>query len=276
MPIIQRHTRPTAPVETTTSPSPTIPSRLETCTVEESDGRSRLASVVIAVTFQRLIEDACREWTLEEELVLQALRRSTGSLRTASAQELSDYLGSLSQDQLRGVASNVKGIYHELLFVQAENGDWDSVAAEVKEFTNHPGGDVEFIVDGNVIGEVQLKAVASEAQVLEHLARYPDIEIRVTDEVAAKMPGIESSGFSNTELARDVYDRLAVLQRDGLVEEISEGLATSSLVSSAIIAGKAVQGQDLSGTQIRSFLVDAGIGASTAAVLDVLLLPLTS
>jgi hypothetical protein len=137
----------------------------------------------------------------------------------------------------------VKGIYHELLFVQAENEDWDAVAARVKDFTNHPGGDVEFIVDGNTIGEVQLKAVASEAQVLEHLARYPDIEIRVTDEVAAKMPSIERSGFSNTELTRDVYGRLAVLQGDGLVDEISEGLATSSLVSSAIIAGKAVRGQ---------------------------------
>jgi hypothetical protein len=73
--------------------------------------------VVIAVTFQRLIEDAYREWTLEEELVLQALRRSTRTLETASAQELSDYLGSMSENQLRGVASNVKGIYHELPFV---------------------------------------------------------------------------------------------------------------------------------------------------------------
>lgn len=208
--------------------------------------------------------------------MLQALRRSTRALETASAQELSDYLGSLSQDQLRGVASNVKGIYHELLFVQAENGDWDSVAAKVKEFTNHPGGDVEFIVDDHTIGEIQLKAVVSEAQVLEHLARYPDIEIRVTEEVAAKMPGIESSGFSNNELTRDVYDRLSELQGDGLLDEIGEGLATSTLVSSAIIAGKAVRGQNLSGSQIRSFLIDAGIGATTAAVLDVLLLPLTS
>lgn len=94
---------------------------------------------------------------LEEELVLQALRRSTRALESASAQELSVYLGSLSQDQLRGIASNVKGIYHELLYVQTENGDWDQVEARVKEFTNHPGGDVEFIVDGNTIGEVQLK-----------------------------------------------------------------------------------------------------------------------
>ncbi|MEZ5777570.1 MAG: hypothetical protein R3E44_04325 [Paracoccaceae bacterium] len=260
-------------MEAKASPSPTVPSRLEARTPDAGGGHSRLASVVIAVTFQRLIEDVSREWALEDELVLHALRRSTRSLETASAQELSAYLGSLSPEQLRGVASNVKGIYHELLFVQSENGDWDAVAAKVKEFTNHPGGDVEFIVDGNAIGEVQLKAVASETQVLEHLARYPDIEIRVTEEVAAKMPGIESSRFSNAELTRDVYDRLAVLQGDGLINEISEGLATSTLVSSAIIAGKAARGQHLSGMQIRSFLIDAGIGATTAAVLDVLLLP---
>lgn len=276
MPIFRKHARPVAEMEVAPSSPPPVPARYKARSSETGDRNSRLASVVIAVTFQRLIEDATREWALEEELVLLALRRSTRALESASAQELSDYLGSLSQDQLRGVASNVKGIYHELLFVQAENGDWDAVAAKVKEFTNHPGGDVEFIVDGKTIGEVQLKAVASEAQVLEHLARYPDIEIRVTEEVAAKMPGIESSGFSNSELTRDVHDRLSELQGDGLIDEIGEGLATSTLVSSAIIAGKAVRGQHLSGSQIRSFLIDAGIGATTAAVLDVLLLPLTS
>ena len=123
---------------------------------------------------------------------------------------------------------------------------------------------------------MQLKAVATEAQVLEHLARYPDIEVRVTEEVADKMAGVESSGFSNAELTRDVSDRLAELQGDGLIDEVCEGLITSSLVSSAIIAGRAARGQHLSGTQLRSFLVDAGIGTTTAVVLDVLLLPLTS
>lgn len=213
---------------------------------------------------------------LEEDLVLQALRRSRRDLESASAQELSDYLRRFEEEQMRGVASSVKGIYHELLFVQAENDDWDKVKAKVKEFTNHPGGDVEFMVDGNSIGEVQLKAVASEAQVLEHLARYPEIKIRVTDEVAVRMPGIDSSGFSNDELARDVKDRLAELQGDGLIDEISDGLITSALVSSAIIAGKAARGNHLTGTQLRSFLVDAGIGATTATVLDVLLLPLAN
>jgi hypothetical protein len=77
-------------------------------------------------------------------------------------------------------------------------------------------------------------------------------------------------------LTRDVRERLAELQGDGLIDEIGEGLATSALVSSAIIAGKAVRGQHLSGKQIRSFLIDAGVGATTATVLDVLLLPLAS
>lgn len=208
--------------------------------------------------------------------MLQALRRSTRALQAASPQELSDYLNSLSPEQLRGVASNVKGIYHELLFVQAENSDWDSVTARLKEQTNHPGGDVEFIVDGDMIGEVQLKAVTSETEVLEHLARYPDIDIRVTGEVAARMPGIKSSGFLNDELTRDVYDRLSELQGNGLIDEVGEGLATSSLVSSAILASKAIRGEHLSGSQLRSFLIDAGIGATAATVLDVLLLPVTS
>ncbi|MEY8802218.1 hypothetical protein AB9K35_18220 [Leisingera sp. XS_AS12] len=232
--------------------------------------------MVIAVTFQRLIEDASQGWSFEEDLVLQALRRSTRSLSDASPQEISDYLSGMTPEQLQGVASNVKGIYHELLFVEAENADWDEVSAKVKELTNQPGGDVEFIMDGQTVGEIQLKAVTSQADVMEHLARYPGIEIRVTDEVAAAMPGIASSGFSNSDLTRAVGDRLAELQGEGVLDEIGDGLATSALVSSAIIAGRVVRGKDLSGSQMRSILADAGVGAATAAVLDVLLFPLTS
>lgn len=276
MSILQKNSCPPSILETQPSSSPTVSPRFKTSTAETGEKISRLASVVVAVTFQRLIEDGYAELLLEEELVLQALRRSTHSLETASASEISDYLSSLDEAQIRGVASNVKGIYHELLFVQAENEDWDGISAKVKEFTNHPGGDVEFIVDGNSIGEVQLKAISSERQVLEHLARYPDIDIRVTEEIAAKMPDIESSGFSNIALTQDVNERLQELKGDGLVDEVSEGLIVSSLVNSAIVAGKVVRGQNLSKAQLQSFLVDAGVGVTTAAVLDMLLLPLTN
>lgn len=270
MSIFRKITRIVATEETVSSPPSTFSQSDETYRSSKKQ-TSRLASVVLAVTFQRLIEDGTREWMLEEELVLQALRRSTRSLETANACEITDYLSALSEEQIRGVASNVKGIYHELLFTVAENNDGDSVSAEVKKFTNNPGGDVEFFVDGNSIGEVQLKAVASEAQVLEHLSRYPDIEVRVTEEVAAIMPGVASSGFSNIELTDEVYDRLSELQGDGLIDEISDGLVTSTLVSSAILAGKAVRGEGFSGNQMRSLLVDAGVGVTTATILDVIL-----
>lgn len=237
---------------------------------------TRLASVVIAVTFQRLIDDAHREWTLEEELVLQALRRSNGALEHANAAEIGLYLRNLSPDQLRGVASNVKGIYHELLFVQTANSDWVGMEAKVKEFTNHPGGDVEFIVEGDVVREVQLKAVASATLVREHLARYPDIEVLATEEVAATMDDVGSSGFRNEDLMRDVNARLEELHGDGVIEEIGEGLLTSALVSSAVIARQAVRGQTLTGKNVRSFLTDAGVGATTAMLLETILLPVTS
>lgn len=235
---------------------------------------SRLASVVIAVTFQRLIEDAYQNFNLEEDLVLQALRRSTNALQNADAAMIADYLRGLSEDQLRGVASNVKGIYHELLFVEAENADWDEIEAHVMEFTNHPGGDVVFTIDGGVIGEVQLKAIASEAQVLEHLARYPEIDIRVTEEVADQMPGIKSSGFSNETLAADVRTRLSELEGEGFIDEVNDGLATSALVSAALIAGQVARGEKLSSSQMRNSLVDAGIGVATATVLDSILIPI--
>ncbi len=272
MRLFRKNTRAIAPAKIAPTSQTPQKTGLKIGLTKEGKKTARLASVVIAVTFQRLIDDAHRDWALEEELVLQALRRSTRALENADASQLSEYLRALSPDQLRGVASNVKGIYHELLFVQVENADWVSVKAQVKEFTNHPGGDVEFIVDGNVIGEVQLKAVASEAQVLEHLARYPDVEIRVTEEVAARMPGIESSSFQNETLTRDVYDRLDVLKGDGLIDEISDGLLTSTLVTSAIIAGNAIRGKGMSDAKIRTYLVDAGVGVVTAAVLDALLL----
>ena len=71
---------------------------------------TRSAAVVVAVTFQRLIEDPTRSWSVEEELVLEALRRSATRLNEASNEELGAYISGLSPDQLRGVASNVKGI----------------------------------------------------------------------------------------------------------------------------------------------------------------------
>lgn len=204
-------------------------------------------------------------------MVLDALRRSTACLNDASVEQLAGYVGSLSPDQLRGVVSNVKGIYHELLFVHAENIDADQVTARVFEANNHPGADVEFLVDGNVIQAVQLKAVTSPAAIKEHLARYPEIEVVATEETAAAMPSIATSGFSNAELSQQVKAVLSELPGDSLEEEVTDGAMASALLAGAVTAAQVLRSGKVSRQQVSVALGDVSIGVVTATALDVLL-----
>ena len=96
---------------------------------------------------------------------------------------------------MRGVLATTKGKYHELIVAHAENTDGDEISARIFEDLNHPGSDIEFIVDGQVIEAVQLKAVVSESLILEHQSRYPDITILATEEAASRVEGVDSSGF---------------------------------------------------------------------------------
>lgn len=243
-----------------------------------NDGRpetlTRSATVVIAVTLQRLVDDATRFWSVEEQLVLDALRRSAKHLNDASIPELADYVSKLSPEQLRGVASNVKGIYHELLFVHFENLNADGVEARIFEATNHPGADVEFIVDGDTIREVQLKAVASPTAILEHLSRYPDMPVLVTDEVAASFsdaPNVSTSGFSNSSLTNDVSGVFSELPGDSLMQEIVEGAAIGGLVGAAITAGKILREGKVSKQQFSQAFGDMAVGGVAATTLNALL-----
>ncbi|MEH6738203.1 MAG: hypothetical protein V7695_06635, partial [Sulfitobacter sp.] len=124
----------------------------------------RSATVAIAVTLQQLVAGKVSCWTADQELVLDALRRSKTSLGQASDMELGAYVGGMDPDQLRGVASNVKGIFHEMLVAQAENMDGDTITAHLFDATNHPGADIEFWIEDTVIQQVQLKAVQNPSE----------------------------------------------------------------------------------------------------------------
>lgn len=232
---------------------------------------TRSAAVVIAVTLQRLVDDSTRFWSVEERLVLDALRRSSDSLRDADVGELAAYVAALSPEQLRGVASNIKGIYHELLYVHGVNAEGGEVSAEIFGSTNHPGADVQFFVDGEVIREVQLKAVASVAPIREHLSRYPEIDVLATTEVADKIDGVASTGLSNERLTENVEQVFSGLPGDGLLQEVGEAVATSALVSGALTAGRVLRAGSVSPEQFRGAFGDMAVGAVTATVLDALL-----
>ena len=143
----------------------------------------RSVVVAIAVTFQQLIAGKIGGWSFDQKLVLEALRRSSRDLSDASDAELGEYLRGFDRAGLQDITSNVKGIYHELLVEHLENNDGDETYAQMFEQTNHPGADIEFLVDGEVVHQVQLKAVQDPASIIEHFSKYPDIDVWATSEV---------------------------------------------------------------------------------------------
>ena len=236
----------------------------------QSEPQSRLASVVIAVCVERLMSNRLRYWTLEEDLVLQALRLSIPYLSGADITELSSYLRNSNPAQMRGVLATTKGKYHELIVAHAENMDGDEVSARLFEDLNHPGSDIEFIVDGQVIEAVQLKAVVSESLILEHQSRYPDMTILATEESANLVEGVESSGFSNAQLQADVEDRLKELEGDGVLENIGDAFVVSGLSLAAINAKKIANGK-ISPQDLRASAKDIAAGLTTTVLLDMIL-----
>ena len=227
-----------------------------------------VASVVLAVTFQRMLEDQFTAWDLEQGLVLSALRRSNRRLEEASVQELSNYVRELSPEQLKGVVSNTKGIYHELLFVEMHNSVSDTDRASVMEAINHPGVDVQFHMDGDLVREVQLKAISSPSSIYEHMQRHPDVEILATEEMAAILEGVDSSGLNNAILSKDVTEHLYELQGEGFFEELSDRIITSAFVTSAVIAYRVLKYEDVKTNNIKSYLSNAGIAVGTTSVVD--------
>lgn len=236
----------------------------------------RSAAVAVAVTLHQLIAGKASGWTPDQELVLAALRRSAARLHGASDAELGDYLRPMSSVQVQGVASNVKGILHEMLVMQAENADGDDILAQIFEATNHPGADLEFVMDGDVVGEVQLKAVQDPGAIIEHFSRYPDIEVLATSEVYRALSGlfgdsVADSGISNveiTQLSRETIDELA---GDRLGDLVGDAIMTSVLVAGAIQARSALSGRQIDRRQVQSTVELAGIGAATAMTVHALL-----
>jgi len=236
----------------------------------------RSAIVSIAITLGQLVAGQRSGWTDDQELVLDALRRSTTCLNDATDQELADYLTGLSPDQKRGVVSNVKGIFHEYLVARAENLDGDEKTAALIELTNHPGADLEYFIGGEIIGNVQVKAVQNPVAIIEHFSRYPDIDVLATSEVTDLLSGmfgkrLEDSGFRNDDLTRITQDTFNEIIDPELGEFIQNGLMTSALIGGALQARAMLGGQAMSPAQVRSHLELAGIGVGTALTVDALI-----
>ena len=166
-----------------------------------SSMKAPIMTGIVSATVMKLMASKLPTFSEDEQLVLEALRRSKHSLAEASDDELSNYVQSLSVQQIAGLKNNVKGIYHELAFQHRENFDGDEYIVELFENTNHAGADVRIInTETGDVAQVQLKATNYASYVREHNEKYENIDVLATSEVADKSPDWSSSGFSNEEL----------------------------------------------------------------------------
>ncbi len=230
----------------------------------------RTAATTIASVFADLMNKASFHFSNDENLVIDALRRSNNDLADMPLSDMGDYIRGMDDDALRGLASNVKGIYHELRFVQQENLDGDNITARVFGATNHPGADVILSKDGNDFAELQLKATDNSSLLERHFERYSDIPVAATDEVARKIEGIQSSGFTNAELEGDVHETFADVADQSHLSQLQHSVEVSSLVAAALNVSDVLNGKASPKQASVTTLKDVGIAVSSTMLVDFL------
>lgn len=191
------------------------------------------AEFVIAGVIYALLTNTAIDNTPESQIALDALRRMKNDWADISESQLSDELSAYEPEQLKGIANNVKGIYHELLFVdQYNNQNADTYAAVFGE-TNHPGADIQIFskYTDDVIGEFQLKSSDSTSYITNHFERYPDIDVLATSEVADKIDSVASSGIDNSEITEKIDTVLEQISTNTITDRAFDSMAFASLAS---------------------------------------------
>ena len=145
-------------------------------------------NILILGTISKIAYENNPSISSNEELVLHAIKRANPGFNELSVSEIGDTLSEYDEDQLFGFANNVKGILHELQFIEIENEDGDNVTASIFPETNHQGTDI--MLTDEETGEIifiQLKATDSSSYINAWVEEYPEDEILVTEEIADKM-----------------------------------------------------------------------------------------
>lgn len=224
------------------------------------------------VAIHQILAGSFQANTLEMSLVADAVRRSTSKLSDdSSIGEIREYLAGYSGKSLDGLLANIKGIYHELIFVNAENYDDDSLSARIFGETNHPGADVEFLIDGEVIEQVQLKAVMDKNLILEHFERYPDISVYATSEVAENFETVKDSGITNDQLEENVRKFADQFGFADLLDKTIGGFALGVIGSLALAVALAIKEKRLTKEDLKQAVKDGYVSSAFAALVDFLL-----
>ena len=155
--------------------------------------------------------------------------------RLGYSKESFSSLGDLTESQLRGHVSRVKGTYFEVLVRERLNAG-ESVGgvrllpgqvAELAERTNQAGWDLRIHDQaGNVVEYMQLKAAESVSYAKEALEKHPNIPVITTKELenqAADMDTVLVSGVSSADLEAEVEKQLSEFSEDAVTDILHQG-----------------------------------------------------
>lgn len=226
---------------------------------------------IVSSVFLQLMSDDLPSLDIKEQLVLDALRRSTLGLREATNEDLAKYVQSLEPPQLVGLQNNVKGIYHELRFAHEENADSDEYIVELFGTTNHPGADVQItnILTGEV-KEVQLKATDYLSYIKKHNQKYEDVSVFATAEVAAQDSDIISTGVANKELTEDVTGVLDDLDDYGTFG-VASSMTVAAMISLARNVNILLRGGKMTADEKESLVEGGMVSAGVAGMVSLLI-----
>ena len=226
---------------------------------------------IVTSVFLQLLSDGIPTFDGKEELVIEALRRSANDLSGANTEEISAYIQAKDPSQLLGLQNNVKGIYHELRYADAENSDNDEYVIELFKATNHPGSDI--IITNTITGElkeVQLKATDYLSHIREHNEKYEDIGVFATEEVASISEDVTSTGFTNKELSEDV--EMVVEKLDSYGEYgFTSSMTVAAMVSLARNVNVLLRGGNMTTKEKKQVIEEGMVAAGVAGVISLLI-----
>ena len=191
-------------------------------------------NTLILATIAKVAYENNPSFSDDEELILHSIKRANQEFSNLSTSEIGTILSHYDEDQMLGFANNVKGILHELQFIEIENEDGDNFTASIFPDTNHKGTDVMLTDEetGEII-EVQLKATENSSYINEWFEEYPEGEILVTEEIADKM-NLNSSGISNEKLTVETEEFVNKIIESSDEDEFWEYLPFLPTISIAI------------------------------------------
>lgn len=227
---------------------------------------------VSAVFIQLMADGDLPAFNENEQLVLEALRRSNSLLSTATDRELAEYVQGMEPYQLQGLQNNVKGIYHELRFARDYSANEDQYVVELFDAANHPGADVRIInLETGDVREVQLKATDFMSHIRAHNDRYESVRVFATSEMAEKTDSIQSTGMTNAELSGDVSNVVSGLGDKGESEVVMNSMALAGVLTLARHTRVLLKGGNMSAEEKRKLLESSFVSAGAAGLISLLL-----